>query len=71
MQKSRESALSENPLSEEDEGIISQDDEFLTEKEKLAKKREAERKEVVKAKLTDERTKVRNEKIKDVLTNRD
>jgi hypothetical protein len=59
---SRESTLSGDPLSEEDVNS-EKGDEFLTEKEKLAKKRELERREVVKAKLTDERSKVRNDKI--------
>jgi len=72
LRASRESTISGEPLSEKDgHEEADNQDEFLTDKEKLARQRAAEAKIVVTAKLTEERSMVRNEKIKGILSQRD
>lgn len=64
LRASRETALSGEPLSEKDRLEEADNvEEFLTDKEKLARQRAAEAKIVVTAKLTEERSMVRNQKI--------
>jgi len=70
VRQSRESTLSGNPLSEENE---SRDGsmQMLTEKEKAERLKEQQRRVVVQAKLSQNRVKARKEKIGSILEERD